>query len=557
LSDTSTQSKVTKLSKSPDCFCEVDKKATAESNVVKADVMSDCSEAISAENVQEHSDNNNSAKSFILKTANKILNFSKTAAKCTKKAISRFTGLFAAIDKKALKGFCNNLKNNLTSAAKSLRKKIGVKFFIVSGMIAVCLVVCSLTCSFGYKVTVNGRTLGIISSVDDYNKIYEEINKNVFEMTGESFKLPADAKISLTFAPNRSFQSEEQFAENLKSVSTDMIPAYTVVIDDKMIVALPSQDMAVSAVSEYKNAFSSGLEDAAVEFANDVEVCYMFAPKALLRSKDSAVTFLLNGEFSYYKSDSDQTVTELAQKVGISEGIILKSNILDNNMIYKNQTLKLYSGNMFVDVKAVTQSKREEAIPFETISQDSNEIYEGVTKIETAGEDGVVAIDERITFVNGIEVERDVLSKNILKKPTTQVELVGTKEPPPSIGTGSLAMPTSGSVSSRFGSRWGRQHEGIDLSASTGTPIYAADNGIVTYSRFNDGGYGYMIQIDHGNSLKTYYAHCSELLVSEGDVVAKGDLIAKVGSTGRSTGAHLHFEVRQDGMPIDPFTYLN
>ena len=99
-------------------------------------------------------------------------------------------------------------------------------------------------------------------------------------------------------------------------------------------------------------------------------------------------------------------------------------------------------------------------------------------------------------------------------------------------------------------------HAGIDLGASTGTPIYASDNGIVTEAQFKNNGYGNFISIDHGNGFVTYYAHCSEILVSPGDVVAKGDLIARVGSTGRSTGPHLHFEVRADGEAQDPMNYI-
>ncbi len=119
------------------------------------------------------------------------------------------------------------------------------------------------------------------------------------------------------------------------------------------------------------------------------------------------------------------------------------------------------------------------------------------------------------------------------------------------------ARPVNGTLSSRYGSRWGRNHNGIDLAAQTGTPIYAAESGRVTYAEFNDGGYGYMVKLDHGNGLETYYAHCSELCVKAGDVVTKGGLIAKVGSTGRSTGPHLHFEVRRNGVPEDPYFYLN
>jgi murein DD-endopeptidase MepM/ murein hydrolase activator NlpD len=94
-------------------------------------------------------------------------------------------------------------------------------------------------------------------------------------------------------------------------------------------------------------------------------------------------------------------------------------------------------------------------------------------------------------------------------------------------------------------------HEGLDYTAATGTPIYAAASGRVTVAEHTVD-YGKIVKISHGSGLETRYAHASELLVNAGDVVKKGQLIARVGSTGRSTGPHLHFEVRRDGAPLDP-----
>ena len=95
----------------------------------------------------------------------------------------------------------------------------------------------------------------------------------------------------------------------------------------------------------------------------------------------------------------------------------------------------------------------------------------------------------------------------------------------------------------------------MDIAAPSGTEVRAADRGKVLISGWN-GGYGYYIAIDHGNGLSTAYAHNSRLLVKEGDLVAQGQAIAKSGSTGLSTGPHLHFEVRKEGVPIDPADYL-
>lgn len=111
------------------------------------------------------------------------------------------------------------------------------------------------------------------------------------------------------------------------------------------------------------------------------------------------------------------------------------------------------------------------------------------------------------------------------------------------------------SVSSSFGWRWNRMHEGIDLAAPQGTPIYAAHAGTVTLARWH-GGYGYAVIIDHGDGVQTLYGHNSELLVTEGQEVSAGERISLTGNTGYSFGAHLHFEVHVNGVPQDPIPWL-
>jgi murein DD-endopeptidase MepM/ murein hydrolase activator NlpD len=117
-------------------------------------------------------------------------------------------------------------------------------------------------------------------------------------------------------------------------------------------------------------------------------------------------------------------------------------------------------------------------------------------------------------------------------------------------------LPLDGySYSSAYGWRWGRMHNGIDLSAPHGTPIVAAHAGIVTLSRYH-GGYGYAVVIDHGDGVETLYGHASQLLVLEGQEVSAGERIALVGNTGYSFGSHLHFEAHVHGVPQEPVQWL-
>jgi murein DD-endopeptidase MepM/ murein hydrolase activator NlpD len=118
-----------------------------------------------------------------------------------------------------------------------------------------------------------------------------------------------------------------------------------------------------------------------------------------------------------------------------------------------------------------------------------------------------------------------------------------------------LLPVTEYSYTSAFGQRWGRAHNGIDLAAPQGTPMYAAHAGTVVLSRWYQG-YGYAVIIDHGDGVQTLYGHSSELLVSEGQEVQAGERIALMGNTGYSFGAHLHFEVHVNDVPQDPLAWL-
>ena len=164
--------------------------------------------------------------------------------------------------------------------------------------------------------------------------------------------------------------------------------------------------------------------------------------------------------------------------------------------------------------------------------------------------------------MNGTEISRTELSSEVVKEPVQQVTTVGT-----AISTASAAQRSAersagficplkrGSfvVTSYYGD--GRNHKGIDLGASAGTSIYAVANGTVTYAGY-DGDYGYSVVVDHGNGLKTRYAHARALCVSRGQTVSQGDVVAYVGSTGYSTGNHLHFEVIVNGARVNPVSYI-
>ncbi|MEW6583630.1 MAG: M23 family metallopeptidase, partial [Actinomycetota bacterium] len=125
----------------------------------------------------------------------------------------------------------------------------------------------------------------------------------------------------------------------------------------------------------------------------------------------------------------------------------------------------------------------------------------------------------------------------------------------PSPSAAGFSWPVSGALTSRFGPRWGRMHEGIDIAASAGTPIAASAGGTVILAGWQ-GGYGNLVVVDHGNGLSTAYAHQSRIAVSVGQTVGRGSIVGYIGCTGHCFGDHLHFEVRVNGGAVDPLGYL-
>jgi len=123
--------------------------------------------------------------------------------------------------------------------------------------------------------------------------------------------------------------------------------------------------------------------------------------------------------------------------------------------------------------------------------------------------------------------------------------------------SGSFIWPAQGTFTSGYGWRWGRMHKGIDVANNVGTPVVAAQDGQVSFAGWDDGGYGYLVKITHADGTITVYGHNSLILVSQGQMVKQGQPISQMGSTGRSTGPHLHFEIRPAGQgAMNPLNFL-
>ena len=255
-----------------------------------------------------------------------------------------------------------------------------------------------------------------------------------------------------------------------------------------------------------------------------------------------------------FEPEGAESKSEFTDKVELENSYYLKSEISDSD------ALKAAVDAIGVKTVAVVTTDTEIAFSKKTVKTAEKLI--GYSEVTTAGENGINRKTESVELINGEEISRTELSSEVVKEPVTEVTTVGTAKTTASAAQRS-AERSAGficplkrgcfTISAYFGD--GRGHKGMDLASDKGTSIYAVANGTVTYAGY-DSDYGNSVVIDHGNGLKTRYAHASALCVSKGQTVSQGDVIAYVGSTGYSTGNHLHFEVTVNGNRVNPISYI-
>ncbi|MBQ2889115.1 MAG: G5 domain-containing protein, partial [Clostridia bacterium] len=204
----------------------------------------------------------------------------------------------------------------------------------------------------------------------------------------------------------------------------------------------------------------------------------------------------------YIKTYSMNGTVSLGSDISFKECVISRDKVSD-----KKKCSDLLFQKDAIAVTSVVNKAIEKEIPFETKTQNDANLYIGETVTVTEGVLGKAAITEETIYHNGTQTSSRILTENVILPPVTKVVRVGTKEKEV-LKTGVL-YPLEGVISSPFGSRWGKMHEGLDIAVSEGTPVLAAECGTVSYVSENAGGYGKFIRIDHGYGVETAYAHLS------------------------------------------------
>lgn len=351
---------------------------------------------------------------------------------------------------------------------------------------------------------------------------------------------------------------------DVKEILKLKIPVYAVNVDGKDFAIFRTKSEAQRLLDDIVKPFTEN-EEAQIEdirFKEDTNIVKKLVGIKEFKENleyEEILHYITKGtnETKIHKVEKGENYWVIAEKYNITPDDLIKANPgVKPETLQIGQEISLVVPKPLITVVTNEVQEYNEYIAFETEYEETDILYKGEYRIKKAGKKGEREVKAQIAKENGIEINRSILEEKIIEDPTTKVVLKGTKNPPPKIGTGKLAKPTSrGVLTSPFGWRWGRRHTGIDIGMPTGTAVKAADGGKVIFSG-TKGGYGKCIIVDHGANVKTLYAHNSKLLVKKGTKVFKGQTIAKSGNTGRSTGPHLHFEVIKNGTPVNPAKYV-
>lgn len=432
--------------------------------------------------------------------------------------------------------------------------------FILASLVfsATILLIASTFYSVGIKISVDGEKLGYMESRKEYDEALRFVEKRASEILERPYSITENVRFELGLIPREEIISKDAIRSYFFSKIKEVSMLYALTVDGEVVGASYNRETLQGMIDEllYNND-----PNVKAHFTQNVQITQKYVDASKLVSYDEIREKLTSTIHSsrQYTIKAGDTVNSIAKANGMTREDLLELNpSLRNGKLRVGRKVTIEKAVPFLSVEAVRRVEYTETIPYETKTVEDASIYKGTTKVVTQGRVGTRKIVADVTYVDNKETSRNILSSVVTAEPVTKVVHVGTKARPKTMATGKLSRPVRGAIiSSNYGMRRGSMHKGVDFAARSGTRISAADGGTVTWAGWKRGGWGYLVIINHGNGIETYYAHNSRVTVRVGQKVAKGEQIAKMGSTGNSSGPHCHFEIHVNGRYVNPWRYIS
>lgn len=408
----------------------------------------------------------------------------------------------------------------------------------------------------GLQVYVDGEPVGFVSNQSEFEDIVSSVEKRASEILGTPYKLDMDVDYSLEVYNRRNAIDHAEIATQLFNDIDEISQLYVLSVNGSVVGANEDGDALAGLVDDILSAELVGEpETTTASLLCDVDITYGYTSsdnEESISKIRSELNANVRNESVYTVEDGD-LFSDIAAHYGIStEELALLNPDIDPSSLIAGDKIVVESAIPLMSVALDKIEEYDEVIPYETEYVYTASMWKGDSYVETEGSNGSIHHVDKVEYVDDIERSRETISSEVTTEAVNEVIVCGTRQ---------FNMPVKSYrlITSYFGWRnFGGSsdyHTGIDFANVTGTKIYASYGGTVSFAGWK-GNYGNCVIIDHGYGYQTLYAHCSSLNVSEGDTVSQGDLIAYMGSTGRSTGSHCHFEIRINGNPVNPYNYI-
>ncbi|OPX84492.1 MAG: Murein DD-endopeptidase MepM [Pelotomaculum sp. PtaB.Bin104] len=407
-------------------------------------------------------------------------------------------------------------------------------------------------------VVVDGKVVAVVENEKNAKITLGELVKLKSDQTGMDVLIGEKVSYRGIRVEEEKILDQEGVEKFLAETLSFKTEGTAVVVNGEAKIFLSKNDEAQLLLSWLKSFFPSN-PDEHVEFREEVELVSSQANIDELVNLEAAKELVLSGtsKNQQYTVREGDTVGDITVKFNINLSQLQSANPeLDFDRLEVGQLISIIQKAPLINVIATREETLAEEIPYQIEIKNDDSLLVGEKKVIREGEPGQRVVTYRITRENGHEASRDVREQNIVCEPVNEIVAKGSQAVLASRGgSARLKWPCAGRVISPFGMRDGRMHQGIDLSAGYGSPITSSAGGTVIVAGW-ESGYGKTVEVSHGGGMVTRYAHLSTISVSAGQQVDRGQLIGLAGTTGRTTGPHLHFEVIINGQQRNPVNYL-
>lgn len=425
--------------------------------------------------------------------------------------------------------------------------------------------------TFALSVEYDGEQVGYITDESVFDNAAVMAEERVIN-TDNSFEVQRIPKLTIAVVNESQIMDEAAVCDQiLRSSSSSIEEASGLYVDGTFEGAVDSRQELDALLQSILAQYTDGSADEHAEFIQDVEIVDGLYPVSTVISAEAMDEKLTAATLvdKFYTVEEGDTPLGISDKTDMSLEELEALNGSLDDLMYVGKQVMIQRSQPYLRVQVVRQIEYTEDIAYSTETVEDSSQYLGYEQVRNEGVNGQQKVTAEVTLVDGVEQSRTILSTEVVTPPVNKVVVVGSRKvnPNASIGDGVSTgkfiwpLPSCKMISSDYGYRGGSYHAGIDISRQR----RLRQGHHCRRRRYSGGGqqhqsmgpgYGYYVIIDHGGGYRTMYAHCSSILVSVGQKVTQGQLIAKVGNSGNSDGAHLHFEIRINGVTQDPKPYL-